>query len=300
MHEKRGIAASEPDLLVQVGERMDRWGALVGLVGEGQEIYSGEEGGMEQWARAAQAPNAQESWRVYCPPKLRDVFAGLDVETHDELDLTVSLRTKRARELHHWVAVLLSGSLSLAARQAQHIPNAGYPMYVTRNLDDAKMYVRQRYVDEPTKRYGLICSSHAKNLPQHGVDNGFQAMKVLKIGAWFNAPVDSAQSCCALTVPTTEFQCQGLELDVPIVCWGSDLRWEQGRWSLNPKRRRYPLDDPQQLLTNTYRVLLTRGREGLVVWVPPGRTLDETENALLAAGLRPLVLEALGGVAAAT
>jgi hypothetical protein len=39
---------------------------------------------------------------------------------------------------------------------------------------------------------------------------------------------------------------------------------------------------------NAYRVLLTRGRDGLIIFVPPDAALDETENALLAAGVRPL------------
>jgi DUF2075 family protein len=297
MNAKRRVMASEPELLVQIGERMEQWAALVGLVGEGQEIYSGEEGGMEQWAEAVRPPSATEDWTVYVPPKLEDVFEGTVVETHERLDLTVSLRTKRAKELHEWVRLVLTGSLALAARQARRIPAAGYPMYVTRDLEDAKAYARERYVDEPTKRYGLICSSQAKNLVHHGIDNDFQATKQLKIGRWFNAPSDDPSSCCALSAPATEFQCQGLELDLPIVCWGSDYRYEHARWTLHPKRRKYPLADPEQLLTNTYRVLLTRGREGLVVWVPPDAAMDETETALLAAGLRPLVLDELQAVA---
>jgi DUF2075 family protein len=248
---------------------------------------------MEQWADAVRPPNASHAWAVHVPPKLRHLFDSANVKTHERLDLTTSLRTKRAHELHEWVRLLLTGSLALAARQAQRIPVAGYPMYVTRDLDEAKTYVRERYLDEPTKRYGLICSSQAKNLPHHGIDNGFQETKRLKVGRWFNAETNDPSSCCALTAAVTEFQCQGLELDLPIVCWGSDYRWEHGRWALHPKRRRYPLDDPAQLLTNTYRVLLTRGREGLVVWVPPDAAMDETETALLAAGLRPLVLESL-------
>jgi DUF2075 family protein len=43
-----------------------------------------------------------------------------------------------------------------------------------------------------------------------------------------------------------------------------------------------------QLLKNTYRVLLTRGRDGFIIWLPPDSRLDETETALLAAGVRPV------------
>ena len=48
MAEKRHVDASEPTLLIRAGERIDDWATLVGLVGEGQEIHSGEEGGLDE------------------------------------------------------------------------------------------------------------------------------------------------------------------------------------------------------------------------------------------------------------
>lgn len=288
MHTKRGVAASEPDLLVQIGERIEGWSTLVGLVGGGQEIHSGEEAGMAQWKVAASPPNAAERWHVHCPPALADTFTGLPVTTHDRLDLVVSLRSRRAEELHRWVHLLLEGSISLAARQAQRMASDTFPMYVTRSLDDAKGYARDRFAGEPDRRYGLVASSHAKILPKHGVDNSFIATSRMNIAAWFNATPDDPKSCCALDRPVTEFGCQGLELDLPIVCWGEDVRWDGSMWQLTPVRRRYRQDDPQQLLRNTYRVLLTRGRDGFVVFLPPVAHLDATEHALLAAGVRPL------------
>jgi DUF2075 family protein len=89
-------------------------------------------------------------------------------------------------------------------------------------------------------------------------------------------------------MPVTEFQVQGLELDLPILCWGEDYLWTGREWRLKPARARYAQEDPQQLLMNAYRVLLTRGRDGLVVFVPPEPDFDQTELALLAAGLKPL------------
>jgi hypothetical protein len=47
-----------------------------------------------------------------------------------------------------------------------------------------------------------------------------------------------------------------------------------------------PIDPDTWLALNAYRVVLTRGRDGLVVWVPPSVELDETARPLLAAGMR--------------
>jgi len=288
MHHKRGVRESEPDLLVRVGERLPGWAALVGLVGDGQEIHSGEEAGMPQWRAALTPPNATQPWRVHCAPRLLPDLDGTGAEPHDELDLTISLRTKRAEHLHEWVARLLNGSPQLANPLAQRILGQSYPLYLTRDLDDAKAYARAMVAVAPAWRTGLLASSHAKVLPDFDVDNGFMATSRMNIAKWFNAPPDDPRSSNALRQPVTEFGCQGLELDLPILCWGEDYRWEHDQWRRTPIRRKYRQDDPEMLLRNAYRVLLTRGREGLVVYVPDDRRLDLTEMILLAAGLRPL------------
>lgn len=289
MKEKKNVSRSEPQLLVDAARKIDGWSALVGLVGDGQEIHSGEEGGMSQWRDALSSqPNAAH-WVVHCAPRLASGFDGLRVHTHRELDLTVPLRSRRASELDEWVSHVLAGGLEFANQLALRMDHDVYPIYVTRDLEEARRYARQRYPGEPDKRYGLLASSHSKLVQRYGIDNHFLTLrKNGVIAPWFNAEPDDPRSGCQLTQPMTEFQCQGLELDLPILCWGEDYRWVSPGWELHPIRRRYPQDDPNQLLTNAYRVLLTRGRDGLVIFVPPDPLLDATEQALIRAGVEPL------------
>jgi hypothetical protein len=289
MLHKHGIERSEPDLLIEVGERLPGWAVLVGLVGDGQEIHAGEEAGIEQWRDAMRPPNTAAAWTVHCPPRLGNSFRGLRVVEHPSLDLTTSLRSRRADRLHEWVARLLSGDLSTAARHAVNIQAESFPMYLTRDLEHAKSYAVERYVDEPGARYGLLASARTQSfLPKFGVDTSFPATKRVKLARWYNEGRGHPQSCCALNDAVTEFGSQGLELDLPIVCWGNDMMWNGREWVVRPVRARYPLRDNQKLRRNAYRVLLTRGRDGLVVFLPPAQLLDLTEHALLAAGVRPL------------
>ena len=51
---------------------------------------------------------------------------------------------------------------------------------------------------------------------------------VLLITACTETPASDPRSSCQLQVPVTEFQCQGLELDMPLLSWGDDLGWEGG------------------------------------------------------------------------
>jgi hypothetical protein len=286
--QKHNLKNSEPDLLIQIGERTPNWSTLVGLVGDGQEIHAGEEAGLEQWAEAVRSPNAKDQWKIFCPERVKDNFEGLEVEQNDLLDLTVSLRSKRAEKLNLWISNLLDGNLAQANSIAENMRIQLFPIYLTRDLELAKTFINDRFMDSPDARYGLLASSHAKLLVKFGIKNDFWNSKFIKIGPWFNESKENPHSGSSFNLPATEFHCQGLELDMPIVCWGEDFKWTGTEWLISPKRRRDFIEDPEQLLKNTYRVLLSRGREGMVIYLPQHEDLDLTEVALLAAGVKNL------------
>jgi len=279
---KRGHALSEPADFVGIAEKMPGWAMLVGLIGEGQEIHNGEEGGLVQWNEAiASSANA---WAVHCPGRIASEFTNAaSVSEWSELDLTVSLRSHLASDVQDWVAHLLAGHLDQAGSAAVRAQNLGYAMYLTHDLERAKGYARARYSDNTNARFGLIASSKARDLPAHGIRNDYSFTKRIRIGPWFNDPVASEKSCCKLDETATEFQVQGLELDLPLLCWGDDLWWDGVRWATRPSPRS-KAKDPHQLRVNSYRVLLSRGRDGVVVFLPsdgdPG-----TRDALLKSGL---------------
>jgi hypothetical protein len=150
-----------------------------------------------------------------------------------------------------------------------------------------KSYVTTRYQGAPDKRYGLVASAKATCLMQFGVPNEFQVNRTLREGPWFNDDPSAPHSCCKMTSVATEFQCQGLELDMPIVCWGDDVWYAQGSWQTKAAARSQARD-PRRLRINAYRVLLSRGRDGMIIYVPPIPLLDATYDLLLSAGCRPL------------
>jgi DUF2075 family protein len=160
-------------------------------------------------------------------------------------------------------------------------------MYITRDLGAAKSYVRERYLGQEDKRYGLLASSKAKNVADHGIMNQFNYTRSLREGPWYNDPPSSPRSCCQLHDVATEFACQGLELDFPIVAWGDDLTWRGDAWQSPPQPRSHARN-PHMLRVNSYRVLLSRGRDGFVVFVPDEQAMAVTYEALVSAGLRTL------------
>ncbi|HVY60971.1 MAG TPA: DNA/RNA helicase domain-containing protein, partial [Planctomycetota bacterium] len=290
---------SEPELLLKACERIPGWCLVVALVGDGQEIHRGEEAGLGQWGEAIE--RCRDPWRVHGPARLEGLFPGARAtyEPDPLLDLTLSLRSHRATDLAIWVGLLLQGKLEAARALAESVTSpdgGGFELYVTRDLGDAKRHIRDRYDGQPARRYGIVASSKAKNLERHGIRNGYLDTRRVKVGPWFEAAPDDALSGCRLDTVVTEFGCQGLELDFALLPWGDDFAWVESGWkSVGPPSR--GVRDPQRLRTNAYRVLLTRGRDGLCIFVPPeprDRT-DPTYDALLRAGVRELPVLPVAG-----
>lgn len=285
---KHNVELSEPDMLVQIASQIPDWAVVICLVGEGQEIHLGEESGIQQWAHAL--ARAAKSFSVHLPEHLGADFPRADKSVNALLNLTLSLRTHRAKTLQEWVNALLSSDLERARPLGLALAEDGYDLYVTQHLERAKAYARGRYSDAPEKRFGLLASAKAANLPVLGIRNEFLEMRKLRIGPWFSATPSDAASCCQLNLPATEFQCQGLELDLPILCWGDDLRWNKTGWTVSGKPTRSARDS-NKLRMNAYRVLMTRGRDGMVVYVPhnlPDEQQSQVTAALRNAGARDL------------
>src|SRR5262249_2241063 len=148
----------------------------------------------------------------------------------NELDLTTSLRSHLAEDVQTWVRQVLDGHLDRAAQTARIVSRQGFDMYLTQNIETAKTYAQERYRGNLDKRYGLLASSKARNLKLYGIRNDFNFTKVLKEGPWYNDAPGSKYSCCQLHDVATEFACQGLELDFPIIAWGGDLTWNGNQW----------------------------------------------------------------------
>jgi hypothetical protein len=278
VREKRPTGYSEPEDFLRVGEKLGGWALMVGLIGEGQEIHVGEESGLVQWNDAI--ASVAEPWVVHCPARVRSVFsAAYDLRVEDSLDLSFTLRSHKADRLHDWVDALLEHEhVAEARRLAEELKLVAFSPLVTRDAEAAKSYARLRYADAPEARFGLMMSSQRKWSAAVGFRDDFY----LKPGPWFGDDETSPFSCRQMAVAITEFQCQGLELDLPIVGWGGDLLWMNG-WEI-PFGVRKRLQHPAQITKNVYRVLLTRGRDGFVVVVPPRNELDGVFETLLAAG----------------
>lgn len=285
-------AVSEPETFVRFAEKIPEWSVVMGLIGEGQEIHIGEEGGMDLWAVAISKSTVP--WQVVGPARFAKVFAsrGVAYSAHDEMHLSQSVRFNFAAGLSKWAAELVEDGTNLSelAGQADLLKRQGYQLRVTRSLDRAREFLWEKYKSLPEARFGALVSSRdkeQKNLPLKAADGRF-----FRAGPWYADPESSPSSCRRLQDAITEFSAQGLELDHSLLIWGGDFIREGDCWSIAASKkyqRSGSVRDPLQLRRNAYRVLLTRGREGVVVCVPEGLSGGDTTYAhLIASGCEVL------------
>lgn len=284
-----GQRASQPFLLLQAAEKQHKGCVLVVLLGEGQELFLGEAGGVEKWTAVLR--QAKRRWNIVFPPQFDDKFRVLQgrhfLKSEPCLHLDESLRTHRASELQAWVEAVLKGDRQRAAESCQALRSQDYPLYITRHLNTAKQYLQRTFEEEPEKQFGILLSSRAKKfLAESGLNSSAEAIDKVKknMGLWYNQPTGSKGSSNNLDTVATEFLCQGLELDAALVAWGLDFRWDAHKreWLAHSR------PENRKLCINSYRVLLTRARDFMVLYLPPASELDSTFDFLVEAGCQTL------------
>jgi hypothetical protein len=283
MKRKKGVsnfADSEPQFLIRYVDRHKDWAVILCLVGGGQEINRGESG-IGAWLEAVRT--SFPHWDMYISSRLTDseyaagetigaVKETRGVYLDDNLHLSVSMRSFRAEHVSAFVKALLDCERDQARETLVKLKR--YPIAVTRNLTLAKQWIRAKA--RGSERYGLVASSKAQRLKPHAIDIRVKTDPV----HWFLDGKEDTRSSYYLEDAATEFQVQGLEVDWALVTWDGDLRFTGVDWSYHDFRgakwQNVKNTDNRNYLKNAYRVLLTRARQGMVIFVPEGDPTDHT------------------------
>lgn len=286
MKTKKGIVDfeySEPEFLISTMDRHKDWAVIVCLVGGGQEINTGE-AGLPEWFDALR--KSFKDWDVYITPHLNDeeyrrerawadMLAGLKIYECDKLHLATSVRSFRTPDLAAFVKAVLDVDVK-AAKDLYNLIKDKYPIVITRDLMAAKEWVRSQC--QGSTRYGLLASSGALRLKADGVF----VKNDISVANWFLNGKDDVRSSYYLEDVVTEFDIQGLELDYTIVAWDADFRFDGEQWTFNnfsgSRWQNIKSKERRLYLKNAYRVLLTRARQGMAIFIPEGSDDDETRK----------------------
>lgn len=278
---RKGFSQSEAEVLIEYANRHQDWAVVVCLVGEGQEIHDGE-AGIASWLEAA--VETFTNWQVLASPELEQPKHGSKhllgalsaqgrLEWEPDLHLATSMRSFRAENLSRFVTEVLDLDAAAARGTLQALRDK-YPFAVTRDLETAKRWIRDR--KRGTERAGLVASSQGMRLKPLAIHVKEQIDPV----HWFLGDPHDYRSSDFLEDAATEFQVQGLEIDWACVAWDGDLRLTREGWFHHDfhggKWRKIHQPQRQKHLVNSYRVLLTRARQGMIILVPKGSPEDRT------------------------
>ena len=285
---------SEASLFLEIMGRHKDWAVIIALVGGGQEINRGELG-LSEWGRSMAEENTNSvtpSWKAIASP---EVLTGSEAtawqrlfedgkpewaQANNSLHLTTSIRSYGCEEVTAWVNAVLSSQIDRARDIAASVDE--FPIFLTRDLEVAREWLTEQA--RGFRRCGLVASSGARRLRAEGLGVSLGADDLNGVAHWFLRSPGDIRSSFALEVSANEYACQGLELDYVGLCWGGDMIWDEvsDRWQPRKlggaKWQTLNKPDGQTWALNKYRVLLTRARLGMIIWVPPGSDADETRS----------------------
>jgi 8-oxo-dGTP diphosphatase len=264
---------SEPELILKVqGASAAQRGYtnVVASIGFGQSIYKGEEDEFETWVKVIEKPEYFD-WEIYAPSMLKGMLSHLqNVIYIEDLQLDTSIRSNFI-DTSLFIEAVLDANAEVARDEYRKLLEHGYFIHMVDNLASARSYLEAHARDTGDSFYGLISSSNII-LKDHQSYLGNARMiqhsdSKETIGKWY------FKNSSKFDAIAPEFVCQGLELNIPVLYFGGDFLMENGRWVVRPTKK---YEDPDKTIRNIYRVLLSRGRVGLFIYIPKSKSSEET------------------------
>lgn len=273
------FAASEPEFLLSVMDRHNGWCTVVCLVGSGQEINTGE-AGLNEWLAAL--TKRFPDWQVHLSDRIITEPEAFGVShlpktliIENKLHLAACIRSFRSETVASFISAIIDSKPNEASALASTLER--FEIKITRDLVKARDWLRQHR--RGTERAGLLAFSNAIRLKPQGI---FVKARIDPVD-WFLADRSDIRSSDYLEDIATEFDVQGLELDWACVCLDANLRITE-RGTLEPMtfrgtRWQAVKDvDRRKYILNAHRVLLTRARQGSIIFIPHGDIDDPTRK----------------------
>ncbi|WP_373600707.1 DNA/RNA helicase domain-containing protein [Paraclostridium bifermentans] len=268
---------SEPQALINICDKIysDKKNVtLVCFVGNGQSIHEGEEKGIRLWVDALKS---RKDYTIYLPNKFEDDFKEVgNLNIVNDLHLDVSIRNNFI-DISKFVEAILSCDTYEAIKELEYIKSKGFVIKVSRDFNKCKDYIEN--IENKNLKYGFLISSKVKGNDIKIVKNALSKENFTSYidskdaGTWF------LKECNYMNSAASEFACQGLEIDFPIVIFGGDYVIKDNEFYFDKNKLSYQLKkykEPKSIMENIYRVLLTRSRKGMILFIPKDNNLDET------------------------
>lgn len=273
---------SEVEALLKIGNKIYQKKnrvTIIALVGFGQEIYRGEEKGIELWIEELKKDEYKD-WKIYCPMNLKGKILRENSSFLKELFLDISIRNDFI-DITSFKNNLLKFEITNEVKEKlkvelQKLYQQGYQLYITRDVQKVLKALSKKEKDVrligssgiEDRRYTEIFQKSMKSFLRSDGD----------IYSWYKNRNDN--------IIATEFVVQGLDIDYPIVVFGGDYVIKNNKWVVtnfmkNDKKNIFREKRVEILARNIYNVLITRGRKGMLLFLDRKISLlDELYNLL--------------------
>ena len=301
--DKSYFGLSEADLLLSTFDKKE-WGVIVALVGLGQDIHTGEDG-LGVWFKSLLTKHTE--WNIRLSKEIFDQKADnlsayiesikncSRVKEDDGLYLKTCIRTPRAKNLSEFAEALLHNEPTKAKASLEKFDD--YPICITRDLKTAELFITSNVSRK--ERCGKLCSSNSKILGR--ISHNFDNIDNWHFANWM-LDENGKDSSNSLNFAASEFNIQGLEIDWSLLGWDMDMYYSDGEWHqqkmLTHKRFEKSSEIQKKHILNSYRVLLTRARKGMVIYIPKtnefpdlygtARYYDSTYEYLKSCGIKDI------------
>lgn len=283
--EEKSGGISEPETLLTIGDEIAKKHkkvTILCLVGDGQAIHTGKEKGMGLWLKAV---NKHSDWKVVASQQFNG--ANFDQYVKNKLYLSTSIR-------HNFINVsplvesILEGNLERAKSAYKEINKQGYFIDMVRQFDYLPALAKKLKARRPSAHSGLFASSKVLDNQLKAITNGRITNSYIPGKEAYNWYMKDSDKIASVA---TEFLCQGLESEWPIICFGGDYYLKDGSWIIDPevkKKNEYKFDDFGVIVANIYRILLTRSREGMILFIPELPELEEIYQFFVKIGVNEI------------
>lgn len=245
------------------------WGVLVALIGLGQQLGNDEREHFNSWL-----VDNPSGLKYYVSPQLQ--LTEKYIQNVDEFHLSGSLRAFQTGIANRFIKKLITGwgadlIASLKPLVAE-IVKSGYAIYVSRCLNDIESYLMARY-ENSANSYCYIATSQVEMVSNSPFSNDFQDSRKLNIKEYFqvNGKIVNSNK---KNICISPYDVQGLELKMPVICWEDDFLWYNDNWKVPLLTS---LQGGKWQIINAYRVMLTRGRDGIIFYLSNELNFNSTK-----------------------
>jgi hypothetical protein len=273
IREYYGETMTEHEIFLSHLKNINTWSTTIIFIGNNQQLASSETSYFNTWIDAINELNIKEKKIEIYKPNEIEIESSYITHRVDEFILQKCIRNNMEGQYAKMINDIIDlTNLKYLRTTVQDYINKGLKLYITRDLNKCIEYFNS---NEHNQKLSTVLLGTPSNIDDEflGVMIDYQKANNVNLNELLcSQRIKSYDFLCNNAL--TQFQVLGLEFDLPIIQWNMDYLFYYDKWNYDFLRRIEGYG--MFYIKNAYRVLLTRGRYGMVLYFPKNWQLNET------------------------